>query len=211
MPNKSQSALLPDTYYHIYQRGNNRQSIFFEPENYRYFLSLYVKYIVPVALTFAYCLLPNHLHFLIKTRGAGELGQQKQKTYDFSEKSYVSQPHVLQPSEQFRRLFIAYSKAINKRYQRTGSLFENRFGRKRVTSQRYLVTLIRYIHQNPQNHGLVPDFREWPYSSYDAVLTDKPTRVDQTAVLNWFGGTMAFVNSHETAVNEAIIEHLITF
>ena len=72
MPNKNQSALLPDTYYHIYQRGNNKQTIFFEPENYRYFLSLYVKYIVPVALTFAYCLLPNHLHFLIKTRGEGE-------------------------------------------------------------------------------------------------------------------------------------------
>jgi REP element-mobilizing transposase RayT len=188
---------LPDTYYHIYQRGNNRQNIFLEAENYRYFLKLYTKYIVPIAETFAYCLLPNHMHFLIRTRN--------QQTYDFSEKSYVYKP----PSEQFRRLYIAYTKAINKRYQRTGSLFENRFGRKLVTNDRYFCTLIRYIHQNPVRHGIVDNLSDWPYSSYDAILHDKQTRVAKTAVFDWFGSPAQFQDAHQTEVDEHLLEQLI--
>jgi len=188
------TALQPDTYYHIYQRGNNRQAIFFEAENYRYFLTLYIKYIVPIATTFAYCLLPNHVHFLIKT-------------CDFFEKSHAYGP----PSEQFRRLFIAYTKAMNKRYQRTGTLFENRFGRKVVDSDGYFTTLIRYIHHNPQTHGIVSNFKDWPYTSYDAILTEKPSRVARADVLDWFGSKHEFVEAHETAVDEAKIEKFIDF
>lgn len=193
---KQPTALQPDTYYHIYQRGNNSQAIFFEAENYRYFLTLYIKYIVPVAATLAYCLLPKHVHFFIRTQ-----------TCDFFEKSHVHGS----PSEQFRRLFIAYTKAMNKRYQRTGTLFENRFGRKIVDSDRYFTTLIRYIHHNPQTHGIVSDFRDWAYTSYDAILTEKPSRVARADVLDWFGSPADFVEAHETAVDEAKIQKFIDF
>ncbi|MEM7333968.1 MAG: transposase [Chloroflexota bacterium] len=117
--------------YHIYQRGNNREPIFFEPENYRFFLAKYVQFIEPVAKTYAYCLLNNHFHLCIKTRTVAEQEGYHQ-TYDFLEKSYVSATtpfKPLSPSNQFRKLFISYAKAMNKCYGRTGSLFENRFGR----------------------------------------------------------------------------------
>ena len=55
-------------YYHIFGRGNNREKIFFEERNYPYFLSLYGRYIVPVADTYAYCLLRNHFHRLYRCR-----------------------------------------------------------------------------------------------------------------------------------------------
>ena len=54
-------------YYHIYNRGNNRENLFIERRNYPYFLKLYAKHIQPVAETYAYCLLPNHFHFAIRT------------------------------------------------------------------------------------------------------------------------------------------------
>ena len=60
----SPPPLAYDGYYHIYNRGNNRENIFKETRNYRYFLTLYAKHIEPVADTFAYCLLPNHFHWL---------------------------------------------------------------------------------------------------------------------------------------------------
>lgn len=54
--------------YHIWNRGVNHSTIFRSDENYRYFLALYIQHIEPVAKTYAYCLLPNHFHFLVRTR-----------------------------------------------------------------------------------------------------------------------------------------------
>ena len=64
--------LIPDAYYHIYNRGNNREDIFVEDENYRFFLQRYLQYIEPIAYTYAYCLLPNHFNFLVRIRNVEE-------------------------------------------------------------------------------------------------------------------------------------------
>ena len=175
-------------YYHIYNRGNNRENIFIEERNYRYFLKLYAKYIGPIADTYAYC----------------------QKTLRVSETLRVSGAFTpLVPSQQFGNLFNAYAKAINKAYQRTGSLFEHPFGRIPVTSDAYFVYLITYIHQNPQKHGFVDDFRLWPYSSYHTILSTKPTRLKRSEVLAWFDGPTEFQASHQQVVNEYQIASLV--
>ena len=64
---------LPDTVYHIYNHANGRDNLFAESENYRYFLELYGKHIGPIAETYAFCLMPNHFHFLLRTRGFEDL------------------------------------------------------------------------------------------------------------------------------------------
>ncbi|MFC1976595.1 transposase [Chloroflexota bacterium] len=192
-----------NTYYHIYNRGNNRETIFKEKENYHYFLKLYAKYIEPVAETFAYCLLPNHYHFLMRIKTEEEQ-QQTHQTLKVS-KTFK----VLKPAQQFSNLFNAYTKAINKRYQRTGSLFENRYGRIPVDSDAYFTQLVAYIHQNPQKHGLIDDFRAWPYSSYQTLLSPHPTRLNREAVINWFSGIQQLQTCHQLPVNEAGIEPLI--
>jgi putative transposase len=62
--------------------------------------------------------------------------------------------------------------------------------------------LIAYIHQNPQKHGFVDDFRVWPYSSYHAILSEKPTHLKREEVLTWFAGPTAFQVSHQQQVSE---------
>jgi REP element-mobilizing transposase RayT len=62
------TPLIPGVVYHIYNRGNNGESIFIEERNYDYFMKLYSKYISPKAETFAYCLLRNHFHFMVRIK-----------------------------------------------------------------------------------------------------------------------------------------------
>lgn len=62
----SKIPLLPGVFYHIYNRGNNRENIFIEERNYTLFMNLYSRYIPPIADTYAYCLLRNHFHFLVR-------------------------------------------------------------------------------------------------------------------------------------------------
>ena len=71
----SPAPLRRGTYYHIYNRGNNRENLFVENGNYTYFLERYFKYIEPVACTYAYCLMRNHFHLLIRTKAEEEQHQ----------------------------------------------------------------------------------------------------------------------------------------
>jgi putative transposase len=181
------ARLEPGKYYHIFNRGIDGTNIFLETRNYAYFLDLYGKHVQPVAETFAFCLLRNHFHLCIR----------------------VKTSEVPDATQGFANFFNAYAKAINKTYARTGSLFEHRFHRLEVTSEAYCMRLVHYIHFNPQKHGFVADFREYPYSSYRAFLSDKPTKLQRTQVLDWFGGHAGFDTIHRTLAEERMIWNLI--
>jgi REP element-mobilizing transposase RayT len=196
-------------YYHIYNRGNNRENLFVEERNYPYFLKLYAQHIEPVANTFAYCLLPNHFHFLVQIKDEQDLtGFENLSGLKMSglKMSGLKMSGLKRPSQYFSNLFNAYARAFNKAYDRTGSLFQRPFGRVPVTSEAYLVWLVTYIHQNPEKHGIVPEFRHWPHSSYHAHLSREPTRLQRDDVLAWFDGKTGFMPSHE----QRITEHQIT-
>jgi REP element-mobilizing transposase RayT len=192
-------TLLPDCYYHIYNRGNNREALFFEKENYLYFLDLYSEYIDPTADTFAYCLLINHFHFSVRMKNLFEIcsGSCNQNS-EVSETSEDSKIY----SQAFSNMFNAYVKAINKRYSRTGSLFQTRFGRKRIMSNEHLVHIIHYIHFNPQKHGFIKDYRQYPHSSYRTFLSDQNTRLKKEEIIEWFGGLEGFQRFHDEYRNE---------
>lgn len=190
-------------YYHIYNRGNNREDLFYEDGNYDYFLSLYNHHIAPVAETFAYCLMKNHFHLLVKIK---TLEEQK-LTSQVSETCEVFKP--LHPSRQFSNFFNAYAKAINKKYNRTGSLFQDRFHRIELTSDLYFARLVHYIHFNPQKHGFTDDYTTYPYSSYPLLLLDKSTTLNRTIVLSWFGGKEDFIQFHRNVAAEKEILNLI--
>lgn len=181
-----------DTYYHIYNRGINRENVFIEARNYTHFLRLYTEYVEPVAETFAYCLLRNHFHLLVRVKAEAEVAQthipKVLKTFRVSPKTTVS--------KQFSDFFNAYAKAINNTYKRTGSLFQHPFGRVVIEDDRQFCNVVAYIHQNPEKHGFVTDFREWPYSSYHTLLSDRPTRLHRRRVLDWFGGATRFAEAH---------------
>ena len=200
MPNPV--ALQLGIYYHIFNRRNNRENIFIEERNYRHFLQLYAKYVEPVADTYAYCLLRNHFHLLVRIKTEEE---QNPQTFGVC----LPTPKVLNPSQQFSNWFNAYAKAMNKAYGRTGSLFERPFGRIPVTSDTYFAQLVVYIHRNPEKHGLVDDFRDWPYSSYHALVSAKPTHLKRDDVLDWFGGSPGLARLHEAELAEAKLAPLL--
>jgi REP element-mobilizing transposase RayT len=191
--------LQPGSFYHIWNRGVDRSVIFRSESDYWRFLEGYASRIAPVAATYNFCLIPNHFHFLVRTYTEDEQRELylKHATGDKREPFAFSEP-----STSFGNLLNSYVRSSNLRWQRTGALFEGRFGRKLVDSDDYLRRLVVYIHRNPQEHGLVSDFRNWPYSSYAMLLGTLPTGLQRDDVLSWFGGRAGFIAAHRTAVQE---------
>jgi putative transposase len=211
----SPSPLLFDTYYHIYNRGNNRENIFIQERNYTHFLNLYAKYIDPIAETFAYCLLRNHFHVSVKIKSEEEILEtlkvSSANQHLVGRESLINQntSRAGKPlgstyaSRKFSDFFNAYAKAINNAYGRTGSLFQHPFGRVPITTDGQFWNVIAYIHQNPQKHKFVKDFRDWKYSSYGILLSDKSTKLQRTVVFDWFGGKEGYLKLHEEWVTDA--------
>lgn len=201
----SPPPLLFDTYYHIYNRGVNGGNIFVEERNYDLFLKLYEKHITPVVDTFAYSMLRNHFHVSLKTKTEEEI----KETLRVSSISRKPLGSVIKPlgfdyiSRQFSNFFNAYAKTINKAYGRTGSLFQHPFGRVPITSDRQFWNVIAYIHQNPQKHGFVKDFRDWKYSSYGIVLAEKKTIINRDETMKWFGTQEEYLSLHNEWVTAA--------
>jgi putative transposase len=192
--------LVPGEYYHIYNRGNNRENLFREARNYDYFMRLYSKYVSPVVELYAFCLLRNHFHLLIRIHELEALRTIRPFTSIEEAQDYVSL--------QFSNWFSTYTKSINKAYGRSGNLFMRPFKRKRVESDRYFQQLVIYIHRNPQTHGLATDFRAWPYSSYGVLISDRKTVVRRAEVLAWFDGSHSFTAAHHTP-DEPLIRDLL--
>ncbi len=191
MPNKV--SLQPGLYYHIFNRGNNRQLIFREVENYRYFLQLGKKYLSGIADVYCYALLPDHFHLLVR------IGDETELT-----KRGVKDPKKI--SLQFGHWFNAYAKAFNRKYKQVSSLFEDRFERSPITTESHFDRIICYIHWNPQRHGLVEDFRMWDHSSFKSLLSQKPTLLARKTVMDWFGGREAFIEAHHSQLDLQKVE-----
>lgn len=130
-------------FYHFYNRGAHTVSLFREEDNYLFVLRKMKAYCRSLYLTpIAYCLLPNHYHWLVRQDG--------------------EEPARKLP----QRVFNSYSKAYNKRYEHSGTLFEGNYRAKPVEAEAYLLHLRRYIHADPVIHGLVDGVADWPYSNY---------------------------------------------
>ncbi|SOE23458.1 hypothetical protein SAMN06298216_3847 [Spirosomataceae bacterium TFI 002] len=186
--------LNPGVFYHIYNRGNGGINIFKEQKNYNHFLMLWIKHIEPVAESYAYCLLKNHFHFIVRVNSIETLESLiVEKQSKQSIQRFVSQ--------QFSNCFNAYTKAFNKMYNYSGSLFEERFERTPIENKKYLSNCIRYLHLNPEKHGFVEHFADWNHSSYNSHLSKKQTRLMRMSVLELFGGEDVYTKEHTEKVN----------
>lgn len=137
--------------YHVMMRGVNHQIIFEHPKDYTRFLNLLNQMVHPTdelnhplppnCSIYAYCLMPNHVHILLKEEN-----------------------ELL--SSVIKRISAAYALFYNKKYERVGHLFQDRFKSEPVNDESYFFTLIRYIHQNPVAAGLSADVDSYPWSSW---------------------------------------------
>ena len=175
-------SLQPGEFYHIFSRTIGHELLFLSDENYSFFLKKYRDYCDPHFSTFAYCLLPNHFHFLVRVK--------ENNTPD-------------QALTSISNFLNSYSKSYNKLYQRHGGLFQRKFKRKQIDKESYLSQVIIYIHQNPKKHGIMEDFTKWKYSSYQALISSKPTNLERDYILHWFGGIDQFRKNHQsTTIHE---------
>lgn len=157
----------PGKIYHIYNHGNANDNLFRSDENYRYFLQKYGEFTQSTACTYAFNLLPNHFHFLIK------INEEAKLTALDSYAHLSTQNLEKKIVKTFSNFFNAYTKSFNKVYDRRGKLFLSPFKRKPVTNRRQLINTWKYIHFNAVHHGLVDHPLEWPHSSIHDYLLKK--------------------------------------
>lgn len=163
--------LFPNQYYHIYNRTNNSEILFRSNDNYGYFIKKYRYYMDKYFDTIGYCLMPTHYHFLVKIKEPEQLTNEVSDVQHLADVGHLSQSiEQLEVSSlissAMQTLQSSYTKAINKMYQRHGSLFQAHYKAKLIDNDSYLITLLAYIHQNPLRTGIVDKPEEWHYSSY---------------------------------------------
>lgn len=182
-------------YYHIYNRGINGTNIFTEERNYHYFLELYKKYCSQAITTLAYALLQNHFHLLVYI-------QENVMVPKYAGEGYIK----LNASKQLSHCFNAYAQAFNKANNRTGSLLENPFKRKKISNSHYLTQLILYCHFNAQQHGFVNNFTDWQFTSYHSVIHNNNYIINTSKVIEWFGSLDAFKKAHQTQLDNNVVK-----
>jgi putative transposase len=149
-----------NSYYHIYNRGINSSPLFLKDSNYERFIMLMKKYLPTVTDCYAWVLMKNHFHFVLKTKAREDISKW-QREYGFKQ---IEEKYRLY--QQLSNLFNAYVKYFNLLNERTGSLFENRFKRRELKSMDDVKNVISYIHNNPIKHRIVEHPLEYPWSSY---------------------------------------------
>ncbi|MBT1701271.1 transposase [Fulvivirgaceae bacterium PWU4] len=141
-----------DNFYHVFNRGNNKQVIFPRKENYNFFLKKLRMLIVPNCNVISYCLMPNHFHLLIHVTTRGN--------------QLLSSSGRMQTLERkLGTLQSSYTRAINIQESKTGSLFQPKC-KVIELDEIHLVACFHYIHQNPVKAGLCSKFENWNFSSY---------------------------------------------
>jgi putative transposase len=195
--------LSPNEFYHIYNRGNNRQPIFFSEKNYLFFIKKIRAQLAPVSEIISYCLMPNHFHLIIKATNKSVV-----ERVSFGGK----------PMQEFAYrigiLLSSYAQAINKQNGSTGSLFQQKT-RVKILSEpveekiiSYLESCLFYIHNNPLRAKLVSNLKDWPYSSWpdyagvrNGTLCNKAIFFECTGVLE-----KNIVGWHEENLAEDVIK-----
>lgn len=192
-------------YYHIYNRGNEKRNIFLDDSDFQFFLTrlqqclsinletLKVKSrIQPLPKnSFSlvnYCLMPNHFHLLIR------------------------QNTNIPSSKLLSKLCTSYSKYFNKKYERTGHLFQDQFKQSHIDNNKYLLWLSAYIHQNPKTANLVSNPEDYYWSSYREFIENLEFICEKDFILNQFASPRKYKefveSSYEIIKNNKDLENL---
>jgi REP element-mobilizing transposase RayT len=142
----------PDTCYHIYGRGNKRQSIFFDERNYDYFLRKAYGFFTADVHFISYCLMPNHFHFEVLTKPK------------FDKVRFANN---------FGRTLSSYTRGLQVQQDFKGSLFQQNSKKKELPSSPDALACFQYIHQNPLKAHLVKHLENWKHSSFNEYFNNR--------------------------------------
>ena len=177
MNNRDYKNCSPGEFYHIYNRGNAKNDIFINDEDFKFFLlrlrqnlfpdedsSNRIQHLPKGSFSLiSYCLMPNHFHFIIK------------------------QNSEIPTSKLILKVCTSYSKYFNKKYERVGHVFQDRFKQVHINDNSYLIWLVAYVHQNPKVAGLIKNLKDYPWSSYRDFLGERGDNLcDKEIILSQF-------------------------
>lgn len=194
MNTRDNKQFVPGGYYHVYNRGNAKGEVFYDEQDFSFFLyrfkenitgrlmsnhGRYIRRLLPAgAFTLiSYCLMPNHFHLLIRQNGD------------------------IPVSELLLRICTGYSKYFNRKYERVGHIFQDQFKAIMIDTDSYLLWLSAYIHTNPVVAGLASKPEEYVWSSYLDYLGVRPgTLCKKEFILSQAGGVRVYQNFVEQSI-----------
>jgi REP element-mobilizing transposase RayT len=178
----------PDGIYHVYNRAVDRKPLFVVPDNRRYFLQKLKHHTSSVLDVYAYNLLGNHFHLLVRVKSETGLTHRH---------GPITDVHRM-VSNAFRKLFQTYTLAFNQQQGRIGTLFQTPFKRATIPNDEVLIQELWYVHANAVLHGMSSGLEQWPHSSFAALCSDKPTSLLRDTVWQLFGSREAFIQYHKS-------------
>ena len=200
----------PNQIYHVYNRGNNKQPVFFSEANYLFFLQKIKTEWKKYADVLCYCLMPNHFHLMLIPNAEGC------KNIILADK----ETHMQSFSKIIGKTLSSYTKAINVQNNTTGNLFQKKTKAILLTvpnslienfsTYEYLLTCFHYIHQNPLKAKLVKDLKDWLHSSYPDYYSNRNgTICNKTLAMQLLGlSEIDFKNDCISELNNDIIERI---
>ena len=189
----------PEEFYHIYNKSVSGIRLFREDLDYQVFLSRFNTYLGECFELYAYVLLPNHFHLLVKVKSGNQLSEFARTQKTVKSKLFLDQPSGLNDFvvDQFKRWLSSYTITYKNKYQHSGSVMMKRFKRIQSDSIEKNIYWLAYIHHNPIHHEYCKDYSKWKYSSYNTYLTTKNTKLNRSQTLDkWFSSLDDFLQYH---------------
>ena len=185
--------------YHLYNRAVSDELLFRDATDYDTFLAKFSKYFGDYFKVYAYCLIPNHFHFLVKVKSKDDFHITIRKENTKKSNAFLEGDCSLNEFlvDQLRRLFSSISLTYNAKYKRRGPLFSPKLKRVMISGDVKFNYLLAYIHHNPIHHGLVTTYTEWIYSSYYVYIRNIKTKISKEEVIEWIGGKDVFLQLHK--------------
>lgn len=187
---------------HIVCKTIAKRPLFLSDDNKAFFLKRYKDFLYPFVKTYAYNLLHNHVHIIIKPRTATAISSfllANSKNLTKTHKKYLSGdcPFHELIEQQFHRLFISYTLAFNKQQNISSHLFNRPFKRNFIEDDSHFTQACIYVHANNVHHGFQNDFTKYKWSSYNDIIGHHKTFIEREEMLDWFGGVKNFIDLHE--------------
>lgn len=197
------SELIPETYFHIYNRSNNQETLFPNSRSKSHFLNLIDTRLSYLMDVFAWCLIPNHFHYLVRTKSPEEaysyLSGLTTRKHTITETRFLTGEVLFQDLalKAWTGVFQSYAVTFNDLYKRNGNLFYTPFKREIIEDESHFRAALVYIHTNPVKHGLVEDFRDYEWSSWNSYMSSSRTNLRKAETYEIFGSRQAFLTAHE--------------
>jgi putative transposase len=208
-PEELKAPFFSNCFYHIVCKSIDGLPLFNESKDYAVFLERFKKFNGGFMDVWAYCLLLNHAHYIIKIK------------YPAFIKSFISQlappektkamvSFLADPTDesltdavierQMNSFLVSYANYVNNKYNRKGGLFQKPFKRIQISSDSHLQQAVVYVHANAQKHGIVNDFKAYGYFSYSLMMDDGYNYTDSKSVIEFFGGIDKYMQVHNEQV-----------